>query len=193
MWIRRLFALFLGLAIVVVVTGFFLPRVVTIERSVLVEYPQEAVFEVLQDFRHFTQWSPWFERVPDAGFRLEGPAAGVGSTLVWTDEAGSGQGRLWIVATDPPRRVDLQLELGDTEAEGFFVVRPVAEGGQRITWGLRVEVSTFDLVGRYIGLILPALVGSEYAEGLDRLVAYLDRHNGRPPVPSLPEEATSGS
>lgn len=193
MWIRRLFAIFLALAIIIVVTGFFLPRVVLIERSILVDHPAHPVFEVLQDFRHFTQWSPWFERVPDAGFRLEGPPRGPGSTLVWTDEGGSGRGRLWIVATDPPQRIDLQLELGDTEADGFFLVTPADHGRHEVTWGLRAEVSTFDLVGRYMSLILPALVGREYAAGLERLADYLDRHDAEPPVPDLSEDPASGT
>ena len=186
MLIRRVFAVFLTMAILVVVVGFFLPRTVVVERSLDIGHSAEDVFDVLKDFRHFPQWSPWFARVPEAGFRIEGPASGVGSTLVWSDEAGSGEGRLWIVGLTAPRRVELQQELGDTEADGYFVIEPAEPTGQTVTWGLRFEVSQFDLVGRYMGLVLPGLVGPEYAEGLERLSDYLDRHDGRPPVPEQP-------
>lgn len=50
---------------------------------------------------------------------------------------------------------------------------------------MRIEFGALDLVGRYVGLILPGLVGSDYREGLDRLDEYLT--SGPDPVPELPE------
>lgn len=192
MLLRRVFAVLLALAILIVLIGFLLPRVSVVQRSLVIDQPAEVVFEVLQDFRHFPRWSPWFERVPEAGFRLEGPASGVGSTLVWSDEGGSGGGRLWITSVNPPRRIDLRMELGETETEGFFLIEPAAAEGQEVTWGLRIEVGRFDLVGRYMSLLLPGLVGPEYAQGLERLAAYLASHDGVPPVPATPERALRG-
>lgn len=183
--LSRLFAILLAIVILILVVGLFLPRQVVVERSLVIDQPAGVIFEVLQDFRHFPHWSPWFERAPDAGFRLEGPASGVGATLVWSDEAGTGGGRLWIVGVDPPRRIDLQLELGETQADGYYLIEPVGTGGQDVTWGMRFEVGTWDLVGRYVGLILPTLVGRDYSEGLERLATYLERTPGR--IPDVPE------
>lgn len=184
--LRRLFAILLAIVIVVVVVGFFLPRQVTIERSLVIDQPAEVIFEVMQDLRHFEFWSPWHAANPDAGYRLEGPTAGPGATLVWSDDGGSGAGRLWIVATDPPRRIDLNMELAESELDSWFQIEP--EGlGQRVSWGMRMEVGTFDLTGRYVGLMLPGLVGRSYSDGLERLAAYLDQAPGR--VPPLADEA----
>lgn len=186
--LRRVFAVLLSIVVLIVVVGLFLPRQVVVERSAIIEQPAELIFEVMQDFRHFPQWSPWFQRAPDAGYRLEGPPSGVGATLVWSDEAGSGGGRLWIVAVDPPRRIHLQMELGETEAAGYYLIE-AASGGQRVTWGMRLEVGTFDLVGRYIGLMLPRLIGRDYSEGLARLADYLEQTPGRVPDPPAFESA----
>ncbi|MEE4639334.1 MAG: SRPBCC family protein [Wenzhouxiangella sp.] len=187
MFLRRLFAVLLALAILTVLIGFFLPRVTVVQRSLVIDRPADVVFEVLQDLRHFPQWSPWFERVPEAGFRLEGPPRGVSSTLVWSDESGRGGGRLWITAVTPPRRIDLRMELGETETEGFFLIEPATVDGQEVTWGLRVEAGRFDLVGRYMSLLLPGLVGPEYAKGLERLATYLQSDEGVPPLPVRPD------
>lgn len=192
MLLRRVFAVLLAMAILVVIVGFFLPRVTVVHRSLVIDQPAEVLFEVLQDLRHFRQWSPWFERVPEAGFRLEGPASGVGSTLVWPDEAGGSSGRVWITAVMPPRRIDLRMELAETETEGFFLIEP-ADQGQRVTWGLRIEAGRFDLVGRYLSLLLSGLVGPEYARGLERLAAYLERHDSLPPPGVISGEESSGN
>ncbi|AKS41808.1 SRPBCC family protein [Wenzhouxiangella marina] len=180
---RRLLSILLALVIVIILVGFFLPREVTVQRTRLIDAPPERVHAVLEDLRYFSQWSPWYARTPDAGYRLEGPSSGPGATLSWQDERGSGAGRLWIVASQAPESIDLKLELGDTEADNFFRIGP-ADGGSSVTWGMRMRFGTFDLTGRYIGLMLPNLVGNDYREGLDRLADYLDAFPGSmPPVP----------
>ena len=178
--LRRVFAVLLAIVILVILIGFFLPRQVVVERSLVIDQPAEVIFEVMQDLRHFHQWSPWHATNPDAGYRLEGPDAGVGATLVWSDEGGSGAGRLWIVATDRPSRIDMRMELGESEVESWFRIEP--EGlAQRVSWGMQMEVGTFDLTGRYLGLILPGLIGRSYSEGLEGLSDYLARTLGRVP------------
>ena len=180
--LRRLFAVLLAIVILIILVGFMLPRTITIERDRTIDQPREVIFEVLQDFRHFSAWSPWHAANPDAGYRIEGRPAGVGAALAWSDEGGSGAGRLTIVATDPPRRIDMQMELGESENLSYFLIEP--DGlGQRVTWGLQVEFNTFDLTGRYIGLLLPAMIGRSYNEGLERLEAYLAETPGRVPEP----------
>jgi uncharacterized protein YndB with AHSA1/START domain len=188
--LRKLFAVLLAIVILVILVGFMLPRQVTIERSIQIDQPAEVVFEVLNDFRHFGQWSPWHYRSPDAGYRVEGPNSGPGSTLVWSDEDGSGAGRLWIVNVDRPRRIDMKMELGESEVDTWFRLEP--DGfGQRVTWGMMMEFGTFDLTGRYVGLMMPGLIGRSYREGLDRLSDYLDQTPGQvPPLPDQPFDRT---
>lgn len=182
--LRRVFATLLGIVVLVIVVGFFLPRQVVVERSQLIDQPAEVIFEVMQDFRHFQFWSPWHEASPEAGYRLEGPDSGPGATLVWSDDGGSGAGRMWIVATERPSRIDMKMELGESELDSWFQIEP--EGlGQRVSWGMRMEVGRFDLTGRYLGLMLPGLVGRSYSEGLESLAEYLSQTPGQ--VPPLVE------
>lgn len=181
---RRILAVLLVFVILIILIGFMLPRTVTIERQARIDQPAEIIFAVLEDFRHFSIWSPW----QDAGYRIEGRPAGVGAVLAWSDEGGSGAGRMWIVDAERPRRIDMRLELGESESETYFLIEP--DGlAQRVTWGMRVEFGTFDLTGRYIGLMLPGLIGRSYQDGLERLAAYLSETPGR--VPPLPDDVGS--
>jgi hypothetical protein len=181
--LRKLFGMLLALVIALLVIGFLLPTTVTIERQRVIEQPRSLVFDVLSDMRHFTQWAPWLTRQPEMTWRLEGPATGVGATLVWNETPESRASRLWIVAVDRPRRIDLEVELSGNPADSWFEVTD-AEGGVRVSWGMEIRFGALDLVGRYVGLILPGLVGGDYAEGLERLDAYLaDAANGPPALP----------
>jgi hypothetical protein len=171
MLLRRTFAVLLAMAVLVVVLGFFLPRTTVVERSVVITQPLGQVYAVLQDLRHFPHWAPWLERVAQSDYRFEGPESGVGATLVWDDQAGGG--RLWITDVAPRQSIELEMELGETRVDNYFRLESLSPDEQRVTWGLRVEAGAYDLVGRYMSLILPGLVGPEYERGLERLADYL--------------------
>ena len=183
--IRRLFAVLLALVILLVVGGFLLPSSVTVERDRTFDHPPELLFEVLSDLRHFVQWSPWVTGDVAGSYRLEGQAMGVGATLIWREGADAGASRLWITAAEPSRLVEYDLEFGENDAEGWFRIE--SDGfGSTVHWGLSMKFGTLDLVGRYVGGMLPGLVGREYDQGLEALDAYLDEADGQ--VPELPAD-----
>ena len=187
--LRRLFAVLLSLVIVLVLIGFMLPASVVIERDRSFDRSPELLFEVLSDLRHFTCWSPWLDGEDEGRFRLEGPASGVGTTMVWREGSEAATSRMRITALEAPRRIDFDLEFGDNDAEGWFLIEPDGQsdsGAQRVRWGLAMQFGALDLVGRYVGLMLPGLIGGEYERGLDHLAEYLGQAPGR--VPELPAD-----
>lgn len=170
--VRKVFLFLVGLVVCLVVVGFLLPRDRTFERSIVIDQPAVDIFEVLIDMSQFMNWSPWGEAQGIEQWRVEGPSSGPGSTLVWTGQGGQ-EGRLWVVSTDRPRRVDLRMELNDNLVDTFFRIE--SEGfAQRVSWGMALEFGPFDLTGRYVGLFLPRMIGGSYEEGLQRLADYLD-------------------
>lgn len=184
--LRRLFAILLAMVAALIIIGFLLPSSVTVERSHSMDHSPEVLFDVLSDMRHFVQWTPWLDQEPDAGYRLEGPPSGVGATLVWREAFEGGASRMWITAVDRPRQIEFQLELGDNDADGYFTIE--SDGAaQKVSWGMHMRFGTLDLVGRYVGLMLPGLVGRDFSRGLEQLETYLDESPGR--VPGLPDAA----
>jgi len=185
---RRMLSVLLAIVVAIIVIGFLLPREVVVQRSEVIDTRPDIAFAVLNNLTYFNEWSPWYARDPDAGYRLEGPAAGVGSTLVWAEAGDTSSGRLWITRSSPTEAIDLRLALGETETENFFRVQAV-DGGvnehAQVTWGMRMQFGVFDLTGRYVGLMLPSLVGSDYQRGLERLKRYLEDHDRE--MPPLPE------
>lgn len=178
--LRRLFAVLLALVIALVVVGFMLPASVVVERERTMAHSPELLFEALSDIRHFAQWTPWLAAEDEGAYRIEGPPAGVGATLIWREASEAGTSRMRIATLDPYRRIDFDLEFGDNHAEGWFLIEPDGPQ-QRVTWGLAMQFGTLDLVGRYVGLMLPGLIGGEYARGLERLDDYLGQSPGRLP------------
>jgi len=121
-FIKRLLIGIVGIVAVLVVVAFFLPRVVTVERSVTIDAPAETIFPHVVSLKANQGWSPWLDRDPEMGLVYEGPESGVGNKLTWTsDNPDVGNGSNIITAIEPNRRVDTALDFGDMGTANAWV------------------------------------------------------------------------
>ena len=165
---------------VFVVTGYLLPRQVHIERAITIERPATMMFEILNSYRYFNEWSPWAKRDPKALFTISGPESGVGARMSWAgDPQLVGSGWQQIVASKPYEKINIKLDfdaqgIADT---GFTLVAKGA--GTEITWffdsDLTEGVNFLDsFLARYFGLLFDRWVGGDYEAGLANLKAYAE-------------------
>jgi effector-binding domain-containing protein len=163
-----------------VVTGYLLPKQVHIERSITIERPATMMFEILNSYRHFNEWSPWAKRDPKALFTISGPESGVGARMSWAgDPQLVGSGWQEIVASKPYEKINIKLDfdaqgIADT---GFTLLAKGA--GTEITWffdsDLTEGVNFLDsFLARYFGLLFDRWVGGDYEAGLANLKAYAE-------------------
>ena len=163
-----------------VVTGFLLPKQVHIERSITIERPATMMFELLNSYRHFNEWSPWAKRDPNALFTISGPESGVGARMSWVGEPQLvGSGWQEIVASKPFEQINIKLDfdaqgIADT---GFTLVKQ--GDGTAVTWffdsDLTEGVNFLDsFLARYFGLLFDRWVGGDYETGLANLKDYAE-------------------
>ena len=177
---RKVFNIALFLLVAFVVTGYMLPKQVHVERSVTVDRPATMMFELLNGYGYYSEWSPWVGRDPDAEFIISGPKSGVGARLSWAgDPHLVGSGWQEIIAAKPYERIDIKL---DFDAQGVadtgFLLEPSADG-TRITWffdsDLTEGVNFLDsFMARYFGLLFDRWVGGDYEQGLANLKRFAE-------------------
>ena len=169
-----------------VVTGYLLPKQVHIERSITVNRPASMMFEILNSYRYFNEWSPWADRDPNAEFVISGPESGVGARMSWIGEPQLvGSGWQEIIASEPYEQVNIKL---DFDAQGIADTgfKLVSQGdATHITWffdsDLTAGVNFLDsFLARYFGLLFDRWVGGDYELGLANLKQFAE---------SLPAEA----
>jgi effector-binding domain-containing protein len=138
------------------------------------------MFEVLNGYQHYNEWSPWAERDPQAEFIISGPETGVGARLSWIgDPRLVGSGWQEIVASTPYERIDIRL---DFDAQGVantgFKLTPEGDA-THITWlfdsDLTQGVNYLDaFLARYFGLLFDRWVGGDFERGLANLKEYAE-------------------
>jgi carbon monoxide dehydrogenase subunit G len=160
--------------VVAALVGLMLPRHVRVERSIVVNAPPAAVFEILNSFRQFNEWSPWAQLDPDAKYSVEGPVSGVGATLRWVgDPATLGSGSQAIVESRPSELVRMAIDFGPTRAAGTFTLKPDGSG-TRVVWTLETDLG-MNPVSRYFGRMLDGMIGGDFERGLQKLKRFAER------------------
>lgn len=174
-FVRALLIALVVLAVVVLAAGLFLPQTAHVERSVLIDAPPAEVYEVVSSMRRFNEWSPWFERDPDARYDFTGPQSGVGAKMSWSsDQADVGVGSQEIIAVEPDRSVTTRLNFGpEGDASAMLTIEPQGNAS-KVTWSFDASFED-DYFGRYFGALLDGLLGPDYERGLAKLKAVVEQ------------------
>lgn len=153
-----------GVAAALILIGLALPRHARVSESLQVDAYPATVFAQVNDFRRFALWSPQLKADPNARVVFAGPPRGVDAAMTW-DSTIVGSGSQVIVASRPFEFVETLINRGEAgEARSWF---DLAHGGEQttVTWSFETDHG-FNLVGRYFGLLLSAVVRRDYARGL---------------------------
>lgn len=167
----RVVWLLLGLgSMVALVLLFLLPAEWEVERETVIQAPAEAVWDHLVDLRRWEEWSPWQEGDYEGlAFEYSEVTRGTGSELRWSSEA-TGDGRLGITAAEPPRRLELVMEMqeGTIVTRETLTLRPLSGGRTRVLWRDRGSLG-HTLLGRLSLPVIEESMGRDLSRGLEEL------------------------
>ncbi|MFA0810029.1 SRPBCC family protein [Microbulbifer epialgicus] len=160
--------------VLLLLAGYLFPREVTLERSIYIDKPPQAVFPYVNNFHKFNSWSPWRNIDPSMQYKYSGPEEGVGAEMSWRGEnSKEGSGSQTIIASTPNSMVRTKLAFGDgSTAEAEFKLLPEGDGTQ-ITWGFNSDTGGGPRE-RWMGLAVKKMVGESYEQGLTKLKNLLE-------------------
>jgi effector-binding domain-containing protein/carbon monoxide dehydrogenase subunit G len=148
---------------------------VRVERSATIAASQATVFTVLNSFKHFNRWSPWFELDPEAKYTYEGPGAGAGAKLSWVgDPKALGSGSQAITASRPYERIEADVDFGQGGSPAKQVYALAADGaGTKVSWSMDVDLG-LNPIARYFGLGFDGMIGRDFDKGLALLKTFAE-------------------
>ncbi|MGL6158884.1 SRPBCC family protein [Microbulbifer sp.] len=171
--------------VLLVLAGFLFPREITLERSVYISKPPEAVFPYLNNFRNFNSWSPWYQMDPDTNYSYSGPEEGVGAMMSWrSDNPSVGSGSQTITSSQPYSLVHTELDFGEQgKANAEFRLRPQGSG-TNVTWWFNTDMGAGP-IARWMGLAVKQMVGKSYETGLNKLKEVVESAEAPPAEPQM--------
>lgn len=173
-WLRRMLLLVGGLLVLLIAVAYLLPRQVHVERSTTIAAPRATVFTVVNSFRLFNKWSPWFELDPKARYTYDGPGAGVGAKMSWVGDPGTlGSGSQTITASEPYDRVASDVDFGQGGLARQVIGCGADGAATKVIWEIDVDLG-MNPVNRYFGLMFDGMIGRDFDKGLAGLKKFAE-------------------
>ncbi len=143
------------------------PNEFRITRSELMAAPQAKVFEQVNDFHKWDDWSPWAKLDPTCKNTFEGAPSGKGAGFSWDGNSKVGAGRMTITESRPNDLIRLKLDFlrpfkSTNTAEYTF--QP--EGSQtRMTWSMHGHAN---FMSKAFGMFcnMDKMIGKDFEKGL---------------------------
>lgn len=165
-------------SLVLLVALFLLPSTWQVERRRDVAAPTAHVFAQIEDLRSWSAWSPWQESAyPGLVFRYSPRTRGAGAAVSWDSEA-TGDGRLRIERSVPPRELTFTMAFQRGRIRARDTLRLAALPGDRtqVVWTDRGTLGR-TLLGRLSLPVIEQSMGRDLERGLAALAAVCE---GRP-------------
>ncbi len=175
--LKRVLVGILAVVILLAVVGLALPRHAHVERSMVINAPRAQLFDALNSFKRFNEFSPWAALDPNTRYSYGGPESGVGAQMSWiSTDKNVGSGTNEIIESAAPDFIRTRLDFGDQRpAEASFKFEP-ADGGTRVTWGFDCDLGN-NPIARYFGLMFDKWIGGDYEKGLAKLKQVMEQPN----------------
>jgi uncharacterized protein YndB with AHSA1/START domain len=165
----------IGLAVVVVVFVIIIatrPDDFRVTRSATIAAPPAAMFDQVNDFHKWDNWSPWAKLDPTCKNTFDGAPAGKGAVFAWDGNNKVGAGRMTVTESQPPELIRINLEFlrpfkATNTAE--FTFKPEGNGTV-VTWGM---FGKSNFLSKAFGLFVNCdnMIGKDFEKGLAQMKA----------------------
>jgi len=163
--------LLLAAVIGISIYGALLESNYDFHRSRNINSPTEVIFDNVNDFKNWENWSPWLEKDPTMVTSFEDTTSGIGATYSWKGKDGSGF--MKTISIVPNKEIIQQIDFGKGHIAEVYWDFAETDLGTEVTWGMRGEISFGEkFYWLYKGGIEKNMIPT-YDRGLELLEQYI--------------------
>jgi hypothetical protein len=187
--LKKIVIVFAVLIVLLYIVSLFLPGQMHVERSVVMNAPEENIFKQVNTLKNWDKWSPWLKMDSTLTVTYSGPESGVGASYSWTSESErTGSGTLTISESKPGELVVTDLDFGENgTGTGGFRFEPVEEG-TRVTWYMESRLE--GMIDKYMGLMMAGTMERIFDQGLNDMKTLAESLPAPAPAPDMVIEET---
>ncbi len=167
--LKRILGFILLLVVVLAIVGMFLPREVSVARSIEINATPDNIFPHFNNLENTIAWSPWLHHDPDTKNTFNDIPEGVGAVMEWaSDHKQVGSGRMQITESTLNESIAVDLDFGDMgSATAGWHLEPVGDK-TNATWSMTTDMGAGP-VGRLFGVMMKKWIAADYDLGLQNL------------------------
>jgi uncharacterized protein YndB with AHSA1/START domain len=152
------------------------PDTFRVQRTSTIKAPPDKIFPLINEFRNWSEWSPYEKKDPGMKRTMGATTSGKGATYAWDGDKNVGEGHMEIVEVAPPSKVVIKLDfMRPFEAHNTaeFTLAPKGETTD-VTWAIHGP-NLF--VGKVMGLFvdMDRMIGRDFETGLANLKSIAER------------------
>jgi hypothetical protein len=148
----------------VVIGQFVLDGKYDLSREIAIKAPPPEVHKQVGDLREWPNWLPFTKHDPSVNVTIEKPT-GVGANQHWTGKSGNGE--LTFTASDDEKGIEFDMLFDKKYASKGSLSYAKAGDQTRVTW--RMTGQNDELLGKWMAVLMPYMVGPMFEEGLTDL------------------------
>jgi hypothetical protein len=169
--IIAIIAVLLALAVAcVLIMAAAKPDKFSVERSMAMKAPPEAIFALIDDFHQWVAWSPYEHRDPAMKRSYGGAARGTGAVYNWEGNGKIGSGRMEIVESSAPAKIRIKLDFFKPfEGHNFAEFTMLPQGSiTNVRWLMRGPLPFLGKV-MHLFINMDTMIGKDFESGLANL------------------------
>lgn len=153
---------FIVLIAVFAAVGLLIPKVTSVERSLVIQAPAEVIFEQVNDLKKNEAWSPWKDSTMKITY---GPVTeGKGASYSWQSEK-MGKGTQTTEESVPASLIKVDLDFGSMgTAKADWNFAPEGDG-VKVTQKMTSDAG-MNPAKRWISLLTDKMIGPMFEKGL---------------------------
>lgn len=155
---------------VVLIIAATKPDNFVVQRTLDVNASPEEIYPLINDFHHWTKWSPYEKLDPNLQRVYSGANAGKGAVYEWSGDNKVGKGRMEITEIREPNTILIALDfMAPFEAHNVaeFTIAPRGDDST-VTWAMRGP-SPFISKVMQVFFSMDKMVGADFETGLANL------------------------
>lgn len=172
---RILLVIGIFLALILIV-ALFVKRDFAAERTIVINKPNQEVFDYVKLFKNQRNWSTWVRNDPDIKLSYQGTDGTVGSVMSWESKM-MGNGEQEIKKIEDGQHIDIDLRfkgmMGST-SPSYLTTKVLSDSTTQVVWGMSGKMAyPMNLMGLFMSM--DDMIGNEYQKSLDNLKVTLEQ------------------
>lgn len=155
------------------VLALFIDNQYAVERDIVIDKPNDEVFEYITHLRNQENYNKWSMMDPGMKEEFSGTDGTVGFVYAWDSEE-AGKGEQEIMEINEGKRIDLELRFikpFEGIAHTHMLTEPISENQTKVVWGMEGE-SKYPM--NFMNLFMDNMLGNDLELSLTNLKGVLE-------------------